>query len=57
MVKYSEPGYLPDILVPLVRNSKVELRSSDDPFCMNAPTALGGFSFASRPSLVLHRDV
>ena len=47
-VKYREPSYLADMLVPLVRDANVELRSGDDPFRMDEPRAYGGLSFASR---------
>ena len=47
-VKYGEPSYLADMLLPLVHDSNVELRSGDDPFRMVEPRALGGRSFAAR---------
>ena len=47
-VKYGEPRYLANMLVPLARESNVELRSSDDPFRMDEPRAVGGRSFAAR---------
>ena len=47
-VKYGESSYLSDMLVPLVRDSNVELCSSDDPFHMDEPRALGGRSLDAR---------
>ena len=46
-VKYGEPSSLANTLLPLVPNSNIELRSGDDPFCMDKPRALGGRSFAA----------
>ena len=55
-VKYGEPGYLADMLVPLVRDSNVELHSSDNPICVDEPRALGGHCNASH-SYFLHLAV
>ena len=43
--KYGEPGHLAG---PLVCDSNVELRSGDDPLCMDELRAVGGHSFAAQ---------
>ena len=48
VLKYGEPKYLAELLSPAIRVFDMALRSSDDPFHLCEPRAIGERSFAER---------
>ena len=47
-LKFRQPSYLVELLNPLVAETNVALRSSDDPFRLHEPRATGERAFAAR---------